>query len=68
MLVRSAALSLRHPSAGVTSEVCDLLGWRPSFDALCAATVAEREYGWTEAGKSSAARNGVAESEVVDAV
>jgi hypothetical protein len=30
--------------------------------------VAEREYGWTEAGKGSAARNGVAESEVVDAL
>ena len=30
--------------------------------------MADREYGWTEAGKSSAARNGVTEGEVADAL
>jgi hypothetical protein len=30
--------------------------------------VADREYGWTDAGKGSAARNGVTEREVVDAL
>jgi hypothetical protein len=30
--------------------------------------VVDREYGWTEAGKASAARHGVTEREVVDAL
>jgi hypothetical protein len=41
--------------------------WRPVFDALYAPAAA-REYGWTDAGKGSAARNGVTEGEVVDAL
>jgi hypothetical protein len=39
-----------------------------AFDALYAAMVADREYGWTDAGQGSAARNGVTEREVVDAL
>jgi hypothetical protein len=36
--------------------------------ALYAEPVAGREYGWTEAGKASAARHGVTEAEAVEAL
>jgi hypothetical protein len=39
-----------------------------TFYALYVDRVVDREYGWTEAGKASAARHGVAEREVVDAL
>jgi hypothetical protein len=39
-----------------------------AFYALYAVAVADREYGWTEAGKESSARNGVSEREVIDAL
>jgi hypothetical protein len=38
------------------------------FDALYACCMAGREYGWTEAGKASAARHGVTEREVIEAL
>jgi uncharacterized DUF497 family protein len=39
-----------------------------ALDALYDVPVADREYSWTDAGKTSAARHGVTESEVVEAL
>jgi hypothetical protein len=39
-----------------------------AFDALYDPLVADREYIWTDVGKADAARNGVTEHEVVDAL
>ena len=39
-----------------------------TFYALYAGRMAGREYGWTEAGKASAARHGVTEREVIEAL
>ncbi|WBB96164.1 MULTISPECIES: hypothetical protein [unclassified Solwaraspora] len=39
-----------------------------TFYALYAGVVVAREYGWTEAGKISAARHGVSERETVEAL
>jgi hypothetical protein len=38
------------------------------FYALYAVQVTEREYGWTEAGKASAARHGVSARETIEAL
>lgn len=44
------------------------MGWWRRLTRYTLRLVADREYGWTDVGKRSAARNGVTEREVVDAL